>query len=134
MVSDEVRQLASRTHESTRQIEQTVDALQERISRAVTAMHTSTERSQQSVSEAEAAHQALQAIRSAIDNIEGMNLQIAAATEEQSATAGELNRNLGCIVEVSNTTLQHTAGAASNIRELFAQAEALQASVGRFRL
>ena len=134
VVSDEVRQLAGRTHESTQQIQQTVEVLQSRISKAVEAMHASNERSQLSVSEAEAAHQALQAISGAISNIEGMNLQIAAATEEQSATAAELNRNLGSIVEISNTTLQHTASASASISQLFAQADELQGAVGRFRL
>tara|TARA_B100001109_G_scaffold255328_1_gene257776 strand:- start:12485 stop:14356 length:1872 start_codon:yes stop_codon:yes gene_type:complete len=134
VVSDEVRQLAGRTHESTRQIEETVGALQERITRAVDAMQASSDRSSQSVTEAQAADEALQAIRDAIGNIEGMNLQIAAATEEQSATAAELNRNLGVIVEVSNTTLQQTSSAAATIQDLFAQAESLHGCVGRFKL
>ncbi|WP_428241800.1 methyl-accepting chemotaxis protein [Gynuella sp.] len=134
VVSDEVRQLAGRTHESTQQIQQTVEALQERISRAVSVMHTSSERSRQSVEEAEAAHEALQAISVAIDNIEGMNLQIAAATEQQGATAVELSRNFEHIVEVSNTTLRHTANASDNIGQLFAQADELRSLVGRFRL
>ncbi|AJQ93950.1 methyl-accepting chemotaxis protein [Gynuella sunshinyii] len=134
VVSDEVRQLAGRTHESTQQIQQTVEALQEHISRAVSVMHTSSERSRQSVEEAEAAHEALQAISIAIDNIEGMNLQIAAATEQQGATAAELSRNLEHIVDVSNTTLRHTVNASDNIGQLFAQADELRGVVGRFRL
>ncbi|MDK2779580.1 MAG: methyl-accepting chemotaxis protein [Pseudomonadota bacterium] len=134
VVSDEVRQLAGRTHESTQQIQQTVEVLQSRISKAVEAMHASNERSQQSVGEAEAAHHALQAISEAIGNIEGMNLQIAAATEEQSATAAELNRNLSSIVEVSNTTLSHTASASESIEHLFGQADELSGAVSRFRL
>jgi methyl-accepting chemotaxis protein len=134
VVSDEVRQLAGRTHESTEQIQRTVDELQERIQHAVQSMHKSNEHSASTVEEAERAEQALHAISQAIADIEGMNIQIAAATEEQSATAAELNRNLGRIVDFSTRTRQHTDTTSQSVSELFNLADQLQQNVNRFRL
>lgn len=134
VVADEVRTLAARTHESTEQIQTTIDELLNRISQAVSAMHTSSEGSNTTVVNAEEAGHALAGITQAIENIEGMNLQIASATQEQSSTVDELNRNLERIVELSSSTNQASHEVASSGTHLNQLAAELEQLVGRFKV
>lgn len=134
VVADEVRTLAARTHESTEQIQTTIDELLKHITRAVTAMHTSSEGSQRTVANAENAGQALVSINQAIDNIEGMNIQIASATQQQSSTVDELNRNLERIVELSSSTSHSSHEVANSGTQLSQLAAELQKLVGRFKV
>lgn len=134
VVADEVRTLAARTHESTEQIQTTIDELLGRINHAVNAMHTSSEGSDQTVINAEEAGQALESITAAISNIENMNIQIASATQEQSSTVDELNRNLERIVELSGSTSQSSQEVAQSGSELNNLARELQSLIGRFKV
>ena len=134
VVADEVRTLAARTHESTQQIEQTVTELLERITAAVTAMHSSNESTNATVINAEEAGQALVGITQAIENIENMNFQIASATEEQSSTVDELNRNLERIVDLSNTTNQTSQEMTISGTQLSQVAQELHNLIRRFKV
>lgn len=134
VVADEVRTLAARTHESTEQIQSTVDQLRQRITQAVDAMRNSNTHSNQTATDAEAAGTALTSITEAINNIKGMNLQIASATEEQSSTVDELSRNLERIVALSNTTSASANEVASSGTQLNQVARELQALVAQFKV
>lgn len=134
VVADEVRTLAARTHESTEQIQTTIDELLARISQAVNAMHASSEGSNQTVANAEEAGQALAGITGAISNIENMNIQIASATQQQSSTVDELNRNLERIVELSGSTSQSSQEVAASGTQLNQLARELQNLIGRFKV
>lgn len=134
VVADEVRTLAARTHESTEQIQTTIDELLNRITLAVNAMHSSSEGSNAMVASAEKAGHALEGITQAIDNIEGMNIQIASATQQQSSTVDELNRNLERIVELSSTTSLSSQEVATSGTELNKLASELQQLIGRFKV
>lgn len=134
VVADEVRTLAARTHESTEQIQTTVDQLRNRITVAVNAMRSSNERSAKTAADAQAAGDALALITDAINNIEGMNIQIASATEQQSATVDELNRNLERIVELSGATGLAASDVATSGAELNQVAQQLQNLVKRFKV
>ena len=134
VVADEVRTLAARTHESTEQIQTTIDELLNRITLAVDAMHSSSEGSNAMVASAEKAGHALEGITQAIDNIEGMNIQIASATQQQSSTVDELNRNLERIVELSSTTSLSSQEVATSGTELNKLASELQQLIGRFKV
>jgi methyl-accepting chemotaxis protein len=101
VVADEVRTLASRTQESTREIEGIIDQLQSRSKEAVVVMDASRSSVNQCVSQAAEAGGALNTITSRVGVIDQMNAQIAAAAEEQSAVAEEINRN---IVNISRVT------------------------------
>jgi len=78
--------------------------------------------------------QALGSITQVIDKIEGMNIQIASATEQQSATVDELNRNLERIVELSGNTTQAAQETSTSGDELNRVSEELQELVRRFRV
>ncbi|WP_442965427.1 methyl-accepting chemotaxis protein, partial [Pseudomonas sp. PI1] len=91
VVADEVRNLAKRTQDSVEEIRQVIEGLQNGTREVVTAMHSSHQQAQGSVSQVEQAVAALQRIGEAVGVINDMNLQIASAAEEQSAVAEEIN-------------------------------------------
>ena len=108
VVADEVRSLASRTQESTREIREMIDQLSSGVKQAEEKMRINRDSATQTAEEASAANESLHKIRDAITRINDMNLQIATAAEEQSATTEEINRNTTNIRDIS----QDVAGGA----------------------
>ena len=101
VVADEVRSLASRTQESTSEIRNMIEQLQTGVRQAESNIKESREVAITTSEEAGKANDALEIIRSAIVQISDMNLQIAAAAEQQSATSEEINRNTTNIRDIS---------------------------------
>ena len=84
VVADEVRNLASRTQESTQQINQMLDQLQSAASKAVHTMESSITGVENSVKSANQAGDSLLEITSAISTISTMNDEIAHSTQQQT--------------------------------------------------
>ncbi|BCX67591.1 methyl-accepting chemotaxis protein [Pseudomonas izuensis] len=101
VVADEVRSLASRTQQSTQEIRQMIDQLQAGVKHAQARMQQSRDAASKTAGDANAANSTLARIREAIYRINDMNLQIAAAAQEQSATTEEINRNTTNIRDIS---------------------------------
>ncbi|WPP02085.1 methyl-accepting chemotaxis protein [Pseudomonas sp. HR96] len=108
VVADEVRALAHRTQQSTREIEQMVAGIQQGTGEAVSSMQSSSERGQTTLQLAQAAGGALQQITESIGMINERNLVIASASEEQAQVAREVDRNL---VNIRDLASQSAAGA-----------------------
>jgi methyl-accepting chemotaxis protein len=134
VVADEVRTLASRTQESTEEIQAMIEQLQSGIQDAVTVMVNSREHAGQTVEQAREAGKSLSDITAAVTVISDMNTQIASAAEEQSSVTEEINRN---IVEI-NSAVELSAEGASQILDsseyLNELSDELTATLGRFRL
>lgn len=90
VVADEVRGLASRTQESTEEINTILAQLKKAAAAAVQTMDESTNAVEKSVTEANHAGNSLQAITDTVNTINSMNEQIASATDEQQSISGEL--------------------------------------------
>lgn len=134
VVADEVRTLASRTQESTQEIESMIEKLQSGSRLAVKAMDASSKQAELSVEQANTAGSALQTITESVSLISDMSTQIATAAEEQSTVADEINRN---ITSVSDLGTQTSAGAhqtTATSEELARLAVSLQELIAQFKV
>ncbi len=134
VVADEVRSLASRTHESTQEIEEMIAQLQQEVGHAVEAMGRSSEQAQSGIEQSQQVGEALNRIADSIRTINTMNTQIASATNEQNSVADEINRSISTISETSNRTADEAQSVAASIRELTDMAEELSAAVSAFKV
>ncbi|SFX43754.1 methyl-accepting chemotaxis protein [Marinospirillum alkaliphilum] len=134
VVADEVRALASRTQESTRDIQQRIEKMQSGARGAVEVMERGRNKAAQSVEQARRAGDSLEAIQRSVNDINDMNTQIASAAEEQSAVADEINRNFSSITEASEEAAQGMQENVEASRALAELARNLQSSVGKFRV
>ncbi|WP_027600375.1 methyl-accepting chemotaxis protein [Ectopseudomonas oleovorans] len=134
VVADEVRALAHRTQESTREIETSIGTIQQGTDQAVAAMRSSTERAQSTLEVARGAGHALERIHGAIGGINERNLVIASAAEEQAQVAREVDRNLVNIRELSVQTAAGAEQSSAASAELSRLAVDLNGLVARFRL
>ncbi len=134
VVADEVRTLAGRTQESTKEIQTMIESLQSGAAQAVAVMTEGQEKAQGSVDQAARAGESLREINNAIASIRDMNTQIASAAEEQGSVAEEINRNINTISEIGMQTSQGAQQTATASEEMSRLATRLQAEVGQFKV
>lgn len=132
VVADEVRQLAQRTSTSTGQIHSLIAKLQQTASTAVQTMDAGHRQAQEGVARVMEADQALVGISEAVANITDMTTQIAAATEEQSAVAEEISRNISTIADLADQTSEQAQNSAKLSEELTQTVNTQYSLVERF--
>ncbi|MEX3773274.1 methyl-accepting chemotaxis protein [Pseudomonas sp. MYb118] len=134
VVADEVRALARRTQQSTEEIERLVSALRSAAQSSVQQIQSSGELVKLAVSDALQTESALGSIASAVSLIQQMNQQIAAAAEEQSSVAEEINRSVTSIRASADQSSMAMQGNAASSIELAQLGSELKGMVGHFRL
>lgn len=117
VVADEVRTLATNTHQATESIRLMMASLQTSAKEAVDAMEVSQTQAMHSVTNATAAGGVLAEIKQAVGSIVDMNTQISAATEQQTVVAEDINQNITefshSITEVSRSAKESAEASAS---------------------
>lgn len=134
VVADEVRTLASRTQQSTQEIQHMIESLQAGSDDAVHAMEGSRNMAQSSVEQAARAGASLEVIAGAVNTISTMNIQIASAAEQQAAVSSGINSSIHSISKVCDQTADGARQTAHSGEELARLAVELQSLLGQFRI
>ena len=132
VVADEVRTLASRTQQSTAEIDGMISRLQAEARGAVQAMEKAQGSAQANADQVETLAESLAGISGAVRSINDMNTQIATAAEEQSAVSEEINRNIVNISSLAEQTTTVSQDTAQAMCKLLAETSHLQAVVQQF--
>lgn len=114
VVADEVRELASRTSHSTNEIRELLSTLTTAASDAVIAMNSARDMATNNAEAAENTGQSIDKISEQILEINGMNSQIAAATEEQTSVASMVVDN----VSNMHMSFEETMDSLSAVRDV----------------
>lgn len=134
VVADEVRTLASRTQQSTEEIQTTIEQLQGAARSAVSVMTTGTEQASNSVETANKAGASLNAITETISKITQMNDQIATSTVEQQSVAKTISSNVDEIHSRTAETSNSSGKLASVSAELAQLAQHLEGITKQFKV
>ncbi|MHA6234501.1 methyl-accepting chemotaxis protein [Pseudomonas fluorescens group sp. PF-69] len=132
VVADEVRQLAQRTSQSTTQIHDLITKLQASSNNAVQSMQRGQRQAEEGVTWVLEADKALVGISEAVAHITEMTTQIAGATEEQTAVAEEISRNITTIAHLADQTSEQAHQSAGLSKELTRTASTQHSLVERF--
>ena len=134
VVADEVRSLASRTQDSTQEIQAIIEKLQARSKQAVTVMDEGQKQAQVSVELAQSAGEALAEISAGIEELDRVSTQIAVAAEQQGTVAEEINRNVVNINDVSVQNAETANLSTSTSQDLSSLAARVGEAIGSFKV
>jgi methyl-accepting chemotaxis protein len=134
VVADEVRSLAKRTQDSTMEIQDMIERLQEGAQKAASVMSQSRTQAETGASQAAAAGQALETITSANREISEMAIQIASAAEQQAAVANDISQRIEMIRDLASDNTEGSNEVTEASQSLAVLAERLHAQVRHFNL
>lgn len=134
VVADEVRALAAKTQHSTTEIEQTLSQLREGSSAAISTMNSTKQTCLKVADSTEVVATDLDSIGTSVNQINGLNLQIATAAEEQSCVSGEIARNMTAISDMANELVVNGQNSLEQTMELTSANDNLKGLVAQFKL
>ncbi|MFM2610185.1 methyl-accepting chemotaxis protein [Vibrio chagasii] len=133
VVADEVRALASRTHQSTTEITSVVSAIQSQMQASMTEIGECNQQGQLTLKDSEELDASLQLILSDMQSIQGNSERIASAIEEQGAVMAQVSDSiteLNTISNDNNASAQHCLIEVDKVAE---QANDMDQAVAQFK-
>jgi len=134
VVADEVRTLASRTQESTSNIESIIDELQSTATKAVKVMKSSQSEAEQSVDLTEQVHSVLNDISTVITDFQQQTHEISDAVSQQASVAEEVSRNVENVRLLTDDSVESATSMAGSLDGLQANSDTLTAAVSQFKV
>ena len=134
VVADEVRSLATKTQQSTNEIQSMIEVLQEQANKSVLLMQDNSDSAKRTLDKAGEATLSLDQIRHEIQRIQDMNHQIATAAEEQSQVAHEINESVINVNDLARDTTVDVQDNVDTSEALIAMSNKLRDSVSMFKL
>lgn len=134
VVADEVRTLAGRTQASTEEIRVKIERMLEQSASAVAEIQTSQAATTEVADQARSAQERFARFMTAMTHLNELNMMIATASEQQSATTEEINKNIVAIREVSEGTSEGAQQAAKQTHQLQNIARDLDQAMQQFKV
>ncbi len=134
VVADEVRSLASKTQDSTEEIQRMIENLKSGTDQTMQYLAQGRDSSQETIDQTHAAQTGIHQIVKAIDEMSSMIQDIANASQEQSALNENIQQNLDTILQVANRSKTNSELVDSTISSVSNSVSGLSQSVSRFKV
>lgn len=134
VVADEVRKLAERTTKATKEIASMIKQIQKDTSAAVTSMELGTAEVEKGKTLTEKAGDSLREIINGSDEVVDIINMVASASQEQSAAAEQISKNIEAISSVTNQSAAGSQQIARAAEDLNSLTNNLQNTIGHFKI